>query len=293
MESGAPLVTIGIPVYNGAPRIANALESALEQTYPNLKIVVSDNGSTDETHSICDEFSSAHANMTLLTSEVNRGATWNFNRVFSQSDGPYFKWMGHDDLLDRTALEKAVAALEADPGLAIAHWLEQIVDDNGVVLREYGPSQGFEIDGDSSAERFRQMLDWRRSGFAGDPIYGVIRRSALDKTRLLSNMHNPNYLLLEELASAGKITTVPEMLSTRVYNDVRVTTKKLLTWLDPTSERKLPHFERAREHFRIGLSMAGGTPVERFRTSSVLVRYHLAPRELKGFAWDLKELFQQ
>ncbi|MGI9609053.1 MAG: glycosyltransferase family 2 protein [Acidimicrobiia bacterium] len=289
MSTGRPLVTIGIPVFNGAPRIASALESAVAQTYPNLAVVVSDNGSDDETPAICERIASNAGNVMFHAAAENRGATWNFNNVFLQSEGEYFKWMGHDDLLDPTTIDKAVTALEADPDLAIAHWLERIVNDEGSVLREYGPEQGFEVHGTNAATRFRQMLDWRRHGYAGDPIYGVIRRGALEKTRLLSNMHNPNYLLLEELAAVGGITTIPDLLSTRVYNDVRVTTKKLLTWLDPSSDRRYPHFERAREHFRIGLASSQGMVGERIRTLGVLIRYHMAPRELKGFAWDVRE----
>lgn len=288
----SPLVTIGIPVYNGMPRIARAIESALAQTYQPLQVVVSDNGSSDGTDETCREYAERYNRVTYLTSSENRGATWNFNRVYTAAEGPYFKWMGHDDVLAPTAVEKAVAILEAETTLAVVHWLERIVDGKGEVLREYVPSQGFQIDGDSAPHRFRQMLHWRRHGFAGDPIYGVIRRDALQQTRLLSSMHNPNYLLLEELAVAGRIVTIPEVLSTRVYNDVRITARRLLTWLDPNSDRSFPHFERAREHARIAVG-ARGTTIDRAHSAGSLLLYLTEWRELKGFAWDLAEPFRR
>jgi glycosyltransferase involved in cell wall biosynthesis len=287
-----PRVTIGIPVYNGMPRIEHAIESARSQTYQNLQIVISDNGSSDGTDAVCREFAASDNRITFLSNAHNLGATRNFNRVYEAGSGTYFKWMGHDDVLDPSAVEKAVATLEADPSISVVHWLERIINDEGKVLREYGPSQGFQIDGHSPSQRFRQMLHWRRLGFAGDPIYGVTRRDALAQTGLLSSMHNPNYLLLEELAVAGGISTIPEILATRVYNDVRVTTRKLLRWLDPSSDRSLPHFERAREHLRIGLG-AGGSATDRVHTAGSLLLYHLQWRELKGFAWDIAEPVRQ
>jgi glycosyltransferase involved in cell wall biosynthesis len=282
------LVTIGIPVYNGMPRIERAIKSALAQSHRPLQIVISDNASSDRTDAVCREYARQYEEITFLSNPENLGATRNFNRVYAAGEGPYFKWMGHDDVLDPSAVAKAVAILEDNPALAIAHWLERIVDDQEKILREYQPAQGFEITGGSGAQRFRQMLHWRRYGFAGDPIYGVIRRSALEQTRLLSSMHNPNFLLLEELAIAGGITTIPEVLSTRVYNDVRVTTRRLLNWLDPESNRSLPHFGRAREHIRIGLGAEGSTG-DRMRTVGSLALFLLEWRELRGFAWDIAE----
>lgn len=51
-----PLVTISMPVFNGASSISNALDSIVAQTYPNLEIIVSDNASDDETFDICQRY---------------------------------------------------------------------------------------------------------------------------------------------------------------------------------------------------------------------------------------------
>jgi len=276
-------------VYNGMPRIEGAIESALAQTYQPLQIVISDNASSDGTDAICREYAESHDRITYLSNAENMGATRNFNRVFAAAEGPYFKIMGHDDLLDPTTVEQAVGILEDDSSIAAVHWLERFINEEEEVLREYEPSQGFEIDGDSPSRRFRQMLHWRRHGFAGDPIYGVIRRDALKQTQLLRNLSNSNYLLLEEVAVAGRITTIPEVLSTRVYNEFRVTTRHMLEWLDPDADHSLPHFERAGAHIRIGLG-AGGSATERLHTAGSLLLYLLEWRELKGLAWDIVQL---
>jgi len=70
-----PLVTIGIPVYNGMPRIEHAIESARSQTYQNLQIVISDNGSSDGTDAVCREFAASDNRITFLSNAENLGAT--------------------------------------------------------------------------------------------------------------------------------------------------------------------------------------------------------------------------
>ena len=286
MSARGSLVTIGLPVYNGMPRVEMAIQSALAQTYSPLRLVISDNASSDGTDALCREYAERHDRITFLSSAENMGASWNFNRVYAEAEGPFFKIMGHDDVLDPTTIAKAMAILEEDSSVAVVHWLERFVNEEEEELRAYEPSQGFEIDGDSPSKRFRQMLHWRRYGFAGDPIYGVIRRDALQETTLLRNLSNSNFLLLEELAIAGRITTIPEVLSTRVYNDVRVTTRHMLEWLDPNADHSFPHFERARAHARIGRG-AGGSTTERIQTAGSLALYMLEWRELRGFAWDI------
>src|SRR3954470_15735733 len=87
-----PLVSIGLPVYNGARYIAEALESLLAQTYTAFELIISDNGSTDATRSICEEFAARDGRVRYVRHETNRGLAWNWNHVFELSRRPYFKW---------------------------------------------------------------------------------------------------------------------------------------------------------------------------------------------------------
>src|SRR5712691_6377788 len=75
-----PLVSVGIPVFNGENSIARALDSLLEQDYPHIEIVISDNGSTDGTQAICERYARMHRHVTYSRVEPNAGAPANFNR---------------------------------------------------------------------------------------------------------------------------------------------------------------------------------------------------------------------
>jgi len=282
-----PIVSVGLPVYNGGDRVEAAIRSVIEQTLDDIELIVSDNASTDNTQQVCERLARADSRIRYSRSETNLGAAVNFNRVFELSRAPYFKWLGHDDVLDPKAMELALGVIERRPDVSIVHWLERMTDEFGEVLREYRPDQGFNIDGETPGKRFRQMLRWRSHGFAGDPFFGLIRREALESTRLQGTGMNPNYLLMQELSLTGKFVTIPEVLAVRVYNDVRVTAPRMIRWLDPTGDVRFPHLRRAREYFKVGLTLGKMSFRDRAMTAATLLAYHIHPRELKGLIWDI------
>ena len=78
MKNGSPIITIGMPVFNGEKYIANAIETLLEQTESRFKLIISDNASTDSTFSICQKYASADARIQLIKNEINKGPLYNF-----------------------------------------------------------------------------------------------------------------------------------------------------------------------------------------------------------------------
>ena len=71
-----PLVSIGVPVYNGEKGLALALDSLLCQNYKNLEIIISDNCSTDNTSDICKQYASKDSRITYYRFEENKGSIW-------------------------------------------------------------------------------------------------------------------------------------------------------------------------------------------------------------------------
>jgi glycosyltransferase involved in cell wall biosynthesis len=91
-----PLVSILIPAYNSEKWLADAINSALAQTWPRKEIIVVDDGSTDNTRSVARQFSSK--TVTVVT-QPNQGASAARNRALSLSQGDYIQWLDSDDLL--------------------------------------------------------------------------------------------------------------------------------------------------------------------------------------------------
>ena len=105
-----PLLSIGMPVYNGQNYIKEAVNSILRQTFKDFELIISDNGSSDGTQKICEECAHKDKRIKYIRHEHNRGASWNFNYVAGLASGKYFKWAGHDDNLDPEFLKECVMA---------------------------------------------------------------------------------------------------------------------------------------------------------------------------------------
>ena len=116
-----PLVSIGIPVYNGARFIRQALDHLLAQTYTHLELVICDNASTDDTGAICQAYAARDARVRYYRNPTNVGLINNFRLAVERSTGTYFTWAAVDDRKLPTAVEACVRALQAQPEAVMVH----------------------------------------------------------------------------------------------------------------------------------------------------------------------------
>ena len=93
--SPPPLVSIGLPVYNGERFLTQALEALLSQTFTDFEIVISDNNSVDGTQAICERYAARHERISYIRQAANLGAAHNYKRnvpprqwPLLQMDGP-------------------------------------------------------------------------------------------------------------------------------------------------------------------------------------------------------------
>jgi len=109
------LVSICIPTYNGAAYLAEALQSAIGQTYPHLEIVVSDDASTDATLEIVESFKHKTQIPIHIVHHTPSGIGANWNHCMQKAQGEYIKFLFQDDVLMPDCVEKMVAAAEQHP----------------------------------------------------------------------------------------------------------------------------------------------------------------------------------
>lgn len=112
-----PLVSIVIPVYNGAAFLADAIRSVLAQTYQHFDLTIVDNRSTDGTRAIAQEFAARDARIRVHDNEEFLSVVDNHNMAFSliSPDATYCKALGADDWLFPDYLAELVAVAEAHP----------------------------------------------------------------------------------------------------------------------------------------------------------------------------------
>ena len=203
-----PLVSIGVPVYNGERFLREALDSLLGQDYPNLEVIISDNASTDSTSQICREYARRDSRVAYHPAEKNMGVIWNFSRVFELARGEYFMWAAFDDLRDPRYVSVCVAALESRPDAVLCTTDLRFIDENGQTIDARASDFGVRPTGSTAWARLLQVA---RCGVAYD-IYGLVRRSALGQVRKSVLTWGFDFVILLEICLRGAVLLVPEPL---------------------------------------------------------------------------------
>lgn len=210
MESdNQPLVSIGLPVFNGENGLARALDSLLEQDYANLEIIISDNGSTDATIEICKKYVLKDSRINYFRSEKNLGSTWNFNRVFELSSGKYFMWVAHDDTRESSFVGVCVGKMEQCPEAVLCQSYTAIFIEGWKEMLCIARMDSLE-DVSGLIERYKEIL----KRLPATAIYGLYRSSALRKTLLFQKSIATDIAFVQELSIYGKFVQVPMVLFT-------------------------------------------------------------------------------
>lgn len=214
MGSSRPTVTIGIPVFNGARFIRQAIESVLAQSFTDYELLISDNASEDGTAAICGEYAANDRRIKFVQQEKNKGPFWNLKFVTDRATGRLLVWLAHDDALHRRFIERCVAYLDWNPRAVMVSGDFRIVDESGNQL-------DMEI-----LQTIREDTPWvrRRSQFFRYPIYSNVFYAFYGMTRadacrtVLSRIKEPRYMsqielpVLARLATMGEIASLPTAL---------------------------------------------------------------------------------
>lgn len=126
-----PLVSIVVPVYNGERFIRESLDSLLNQSYPNVEIIVINDASTDDTPKIINFYS---GKISQYHNEENRGIYETMNRGIECANGQYIAIYHADDIYHPNIVEREVEFLEQYPEAGAVFCKDIFIDEDG---REY------------------------------------------------------------------------------------------------------------------------------------------------------------
>jgi glycosyltransferase involved in cell wall biosynthesis len=134
-----PKVSIVIPVFNGANYLEAALNSALDQTHPNLEIIIVDDGSSDggATARIGQTAQVRHPDKVRYIHQRNRGVAGALNAGVEAMSGDFFSWLSHDDLYLPHKVERQLAfwnTLDRRDAIVFGDW--SYIDEAGAFLRD-------------------------------------------------------------------------------------------------------------------------------------------------------------
>jgi glycosyltransferase involved in cell wall biosynthesis len=123
------LVSIIIPTYNRSNLLRLTVESVLAQTYPNIEIIVIDDGSTDDTEAVMASYAGR-----VIYVKQEHGATNGRYKGFQMASGEYINFLDHDDLIMPTKIERQVQILDSQPEIGLVHCGYYYMDKDGDFL---------------------------------------------------------------------------------------------------------------------------------------------------------------
>jgi len=164
------LVSIVINNYNYEQFLPQAIDSALQQTYPAVEVVVVDDGSTDNSRSVIE----GYGDRVRAIFQPNGKQAAALNTGFAACQGKIVLFLDADDYLLPTAVEQIVAAFQ--PGVGKVHFRLQVVDGCNAPLGYFIPSVGMSL---ASGEVWRKLL--QTSSYVSAPMSGnAYRRETLE-----------------------------------------------------------------------------------------------------------------
>ena len=171
-----PLVSIGLPTCGRADLLKQALYSLVAQDYPKIEIIISDNGSTDSTQTLCRDWVEKYSFINYYRLQTQVRATQNFATVLLRSSGDFFMWASDDDLWDPSFISTIMKRLLSDERLVLvaAEAQYMLIDNTKLPFFREGEAFYNEIF-EPCIDRLLQIAKHNY----GNLIYGIYRKKIL------------------------------------------------------------------------------------------------------------------
>ena len=124
------LISVVLPVYNGADLVSLSIDSVLKQTYKNFELIIINDGSKDNTKEIIEEYAKKDSRITVINQE-NRRIPRTLSRGFSLAKGEYFTWTSADNIMPEYFLEKMMGELERNRYAGMVFGNMRLINEKG------------------------------------------------------------------------------------------------------------------------------------------------------------------
>ena len=158
-------VSVIMGIYNCASTLVEALDSLYAQTFQDFRIILCEDGSSDNTYQIAEEYAANHDNILLLRNEQNMGLNKTLNRCLELVDTEYVARMDGDDISLPTRFEKEVKFLDEHPEYAFVSTPMIFFDEKGEFRTRIKPDP-------------QKMDFWYARAFCHAPV--MVRREAYE-----------------------------------------------------------------------------------------------------------------
>jgi glycosyltransferase involved in cell wall biosynthesis len=149
-----PLVTVAIPTLNGTDYLRETLTSVLAQDYANLEILVSDNGSTDDSLALASTVAQGDPRVRFRRNDVTVPIHEHYNQCLHAARGEFFSILDDDDLITPNFVSELVGIAMRHPHVDLVMARSVTIDANGSLIQEYSTPESEVVDG------FQFVCDW-------------------------------------------------------------------------------------------------------------------------------------
>lgn len=212
MKKQQPLVSVIIPVYNGCPFVAKAIQSIIDQSYKNIELLIVDNGSTDDTPSVLESFQKQCTNrIKVYTFTSNKGAFFASNYALEKAKGHYIAMMDADDVSHTHRIASQVDYLQNNPQTIVLGTQATIINAKGKITGK----KSMPLDHDTIYKQFAI-------------VHPMVHPSVMINRALLPNPNvlytckygvNDDYYAFFKLLSHGKFANLSQaLLNYRVHS---------------------------------------------------------------------------
>ena len=222
-----PRVTIGIPTYNRADGYLKlTLKSALNQTYPNLEIIVADNFSTDNTENYVNNISDPR--IRYFRHKQNIQPNDNFNFCLEQAKGDYFLLLHDDDLIDDDFVEICMNSISSNMDSGIIRTGTRIIDGNGNVL-----AKAFNrMEGLSTNDFILSWFKWKTAFYFCSILFNTKRLKEIGGFGSKTNLFQDVVAGVRLASKFGRIDIHDMKASFRKHGSERTLAVKVGEWLE-------------------------------------------------------------
>lgn len=176
-----PLVSVLIPAYNRIEFLEEAIQSAMNQTYPNLEIILCDNSTTEAVKDVAAKYE--RVAYIDNRSPDKRGLAKNFDACLQYANGDYISYLFDDDAYYPTKLSQMMAVMVADEDLSLVTSKRAFIDGSGHLISDFR-HQGEVLEGKRSGQEVGLELLLSGKNFIGEPTTVLFRKSKVGELPL-------------------------------------------------------------------------------------------------------------
>lgn len=206
-----PLVSVVIPTFNRPKYFREALDSAINQTYRNIEIFVSDNSTDDATERLIQDYLARDARIKYFRHKgFDAHDNWNFARDYNNPAAEYVNWLMDDDLFVPPKIERMVEFYRNNPDVSLVTNLRHGIDADGEFIGEIATP--FKSTGKLSGEEAGRLLLSNFENFIGEPTTVLIRKKFLRDNDLCWHADERGFFNLLDMSTWLQLLTQGNLL---------------------------------------------------------------------------------